>query len=302
MYNASASPAAAASPITTVPSQTLNPGQVRRRQARRRRIMRNYNSNKAMQKSWQNVARGAYYGGIFGGVRGAFRGAAAGLLRNAASSTGLVAAGLIGAMPFMMSSTAAASERQLDANRQFAIGAPETAKALVQYDVNGFLRNLEMAKATSATAVNLIQSQDYERTQQLPFDIMGRNLSNTSASFFSNMSGRFFEASKGLWQSIDNFITDPGVQEGANAAGRVAGDAAFGAMIGGALGLLTIPFLGWFGPAAGAAIGSAIGGWTSVAAEAGGARGGPNKAFGFGGIAGDAGFLDERFAPKVRKI
>lgn len=304
-YSMGGAAATSAQPIT-VPANTLNPGQVRRRQARRRSLMRKFRAKQAMAKKWRGIAggigRGAYYGGIFGGVKGAIRGAAAGLIKRAMKDPRMVAAGLVAAMPFMMSATAAASERQLDTNRAFAVGAPETMKALVQYDVNGFMRNLEMAKATSGTAVNLIRAQDYERTQQMPFDVMSRNVANTSAGFFSNMSGRFFESTKGIWETIDNFVTDNGVQEGVGAAGRVAGDAAAGAFIGGAIGLLTIPFLGWFGPALGAAAGSAIAGWGAVGKEIGGGFGGPGKAGGANNVAGDGGFLDQRFAPKPRKI
>lgn len=300
-YSMGGAAAPAAQPIT-VPATALNPGQVRRRQARRRAMMRRYNQRKAAANRWRGIARGAYYGGIFGGVKGAFRGAAAGVIRGAMNSKYAVAAGLVAAMPFMMSATAAASERQLDTNRAFSVGAPETMKALVQYDVNGFMRNMQMAQATSTTAVNLIRAQDYERTQQMPFDVMSRNVANTSAGFFSNMAGRFFESTKGIWDGINNFATDQGVQEGAGAAGRVAGDAAAGAFIGGAIGLLTIPFLGWFGPALGAAAGSAIAGWGAVGKEIGGGFGRPERGGGVNGVAGDGGFLDQRFAPKPRKI
>ena len=276
MYNASASPAAAASPITTVPSQTLNPGQVRRRQARRRSILRKLATKQSMAKSWRGVARGAYLGGVFGGVKGAIRGGAAGVVRMAARNPYLLAAGLVASVPFAMSSLTAAGDRQIDANRQFAMASPDTARALVNYDVSQFLRNMAEARATSGTAVKLIEAQDYARTQQQPFDILMKNTSNAMATAWSNLSGKFFELTNPLWEKLNSLFDDP--KKGPR------GDPALSALIGGAVGSLGIPLKGWDE-------------WMTEAQKKKAIEDGVKEAERV-----DSSFLDMKFAPKVRKI
>jgi len=276
MYNASVSPAAAASPITTVPSQMLDPGKVRRRQARRRSIMRKMRESRANGKAWSDVARGAYLGGVFGGVKGAIRGGAAGVIRMAASNPYLLAAGLVASVPFAMSSLTAAGDRQVDANRQYALAAPDTARALVNYDVSQFLRNMAEARATSGTAVKLIEAQDYARTQQQPFDILMKNTSNAMATAWNNLSGKFFELTNPLWEKLNSLFDDP--KKGPR------GDPALSALIGGAVGSLGIPLKGWDE-------------WMSEAQKRKAIEDGIKEAERV-----DSSFLDMKFAPKVRKI
>lgn len=289
-----------AQPITQVPAQVMNPAQARRRNARRRFLLRRLQSRRKWSKNLSGMARGAYYGGIFGGVKGAMRGGFMSAGFRSMTNPYMKAGAAAMAMPWIMSATAMSAERQVDANRQYAVGAPDTIKALVQYDLNTFRRGMELAQATSPTAVRLIEAQDRERAAQQPFDIMTRNVGNVTSTVLSSMSESFFRNTKGIWDGINGVATDDGVGRGAEAAGAVAGGAATGAMIGTALGLLTIPVLGFFGPALGAAVGSLFGAGAELGKQIN--NGGPIAAPKAFQLNRDRDFLDMGFAPKPRKI
>lgn len=285
-----------------VPSQTLNPGQVRRRQALRRRRMRQFYRKRQMATMTARAMRGAYYGGMFGGVRGAIRGGIMSAGIRAISSPYTLAAGLTVAAPFMMRSSADAADAQLDQNRRFSMATPALVQSLIQYDINTFTRNMELARATEGTALNLAGAMDRERQAQQPFDIMTRNVGNAAGTFFSNMSAKFFESTAGIWEGINSFVASEDTQRGLGAAGRVSGEAGKGAMIGSLIGMFTIPVLGAFGPALGAAVGSLFGAASGLGQEFNkpGDMAVRPKGVGMNGV--DGGFLDVRFAPKPRKI
>ena len=285
---------------TAVPSQqSMTPAQQRRRLARRRFLYRQLARKRAWASMGTRAMRGAYFGGLYGGVRGAFRGGVMGAGIKALSSPYVMAAGLVASMPFMMNATLAMTNQQVDANRPFSAFTQNTTQALVKYDVNNFMRNIDLARATEGTALPLIQAQDAAQAAKMPFDIMMRNTGNVTSSILAKAGETFFNNTAGIWEGINNFVT----KGNADAAGRVAGDAATGAMIGGAIGLLTIPFLGWFGPALGAAVGGMFGAAAGLGKEFSGKMPANNPGGGVFGIpAGDANFLDMRFAPKPRKI
>jgi len=205
------------------------------------------------------MAKGAYWGGIAGGAQGAGRGILAGagleLFKNPALLAGLAVA----AMPFIMASTAAATERQMNSNRAYAGFAPETVNAFIDYDYNQTWRNINRAQSTSRSAVNLIQQQDRLRDAMVPWDNLTQNAGNVGASFFAGVSTRFFQNFSGLFTSLNDMVSSDRAQDVANRAGAIGGDWATGATIGAAIGLLTIPWLGWFGPALGAAVGGLVG-------------------------------------------
>ena len=165
-------------------------------------------SSQVPKYTWKHrVARGVFLGGTTGGLRGAMRGAITGAGLNLFTNPVAVGAALALAMPKIMSLTADTVERQLDTNRPFAAFAPATTFALAQYDVNTLFRNMELAQATSGTAVNLIRQQDATRQAMQPYEIATQNLANTGGTFLSAVTGRFFQKSAGVWNDINEWTT-----------------------------------------------------------------------------------------------
>jgi len=205
------------------------------------------------------MAKGAYWGGIAGGAQGVGRGILAGAGMELFKNPALLAGLAVAAMPFIMASTAAATERQMNSNRAYAGFASETVNAFIDYDYNQTWRNINRAQSTSRSAVNLIQQQDRLRDAMVPWDNLTQNAGNVGASFFAGVSTRFFQNFSGLFTTLNDMVSSDRTQDVANRAGAIGGDWATGATIGAAIGLLTIPWLGWFGPALGAAVGGLVG-------------------------------------------
>ena len=199
---------------------------------------------KVPKYTWKHrVARGVFLGGTTGGLRGAMRGAITGAGLNLFTNPVAVGAALALAMPKIMSLTADTVERQLDTNRPFAAFAPATTFALAQYDVNTLFRNMELAQATSGTAVNLIRQQDATRQAMQPYEIATQNLANTGGTFLSAVTGRFFQKSAGVWNDINEWTTSEEVQSGASKLGKELTDTAVGAASWGAAAWLLSIFI-----------------------------------------------------------
>lgn len=223
---------ATAQPVTQIPANVLDPGKARRRNARRRSLLRKLTQKRMRTKSMQNIARGAYFGGITGGVRGAARGGLMSAGLRAIKNPYVMAAAAALAFPFVMTSTAAMAQRQMDQNRQYSVGAPGTLSELVKFDLAEFRRNLALSKSTSKTATELVQAQDKERESQQPFDIMMRNIGNKASTWLTKISESFFKNTEGLWNAINRLVVGEegnGLMESGQAAVAMASGGALGA-------------------------------------------------------------------------
>ncbi len=201
----------------------------------------------AWQRAKPRIAKGVFYGGVTGGLRGAVRGGIVGAGLNLFTNPAVIASGVALAMPKIMAMSAEYTDRQVDVNRRYAGFAPETMNALVNYDVNSMFRNMELAKSTSKTAVNLINTQNELRDAMMPFSKFSLDLDNTISTAIAGMGKNFFKNTKPLWDILDTVVTSDFMQNNSSTLG--------GAALGATAGWL---LAGPWGAAAGAGVGALL--------------------------------------------
>lgn len=182
--------------------------------------------------------RGAYWGGVTGGMKGMLRGGIMGAGVNLFNNPAVVAAAAGLALPLMLSQTAAMADRQIDSSRRWMAFAPNTMNAMMDYDINNMGRNINLAQATSGTAVNLIRQQDRTRQAMVPYETFSQNASNTASMLLSAVAEGGMNRLSNIFMAMNEGITAESVQTNLPGLGRAAGGA-LATM--GAVGLFTSP-------------------------------------------------------------
>lgn len=196
------------------------------------------------QRLRARVAKGIFWGGVTGGVRGAVRGGIVGAGINLFKNPAVIASSIALAMPKIMEATANYSDRQIDESRRYAAFAPDTLRALVNYDMNNFYRSIDIARSTSPSAVNLIRQQDSLREAMQPYRELSTNFDNTFSSLLSGIGTGFFRTLNPIFRGANNLITSSDVQDNVGDVGDKIGAGVATA----SLGWTAVSLLSWFIP------------------------------------------------------
>jgi hypothetical protein len=165
--------------------QVENTRKSRSRRRIRRRRMKNLVIARQSTRSLNHIIQGSIVGGLFGGPRGALFGAGLGALRGVGVGTPLASAAVgmglaIATAPMLIHRE---SREAIDEARPFAAFGPGVIPAMVKLDLNQFHRNIELARDTAETTVELTNAVDKMEQAFLPYQKAWTNLKNRTLSF-----------------------------------------------------------------------------------------------------------------------